>query len=173
MPDYVLKATLARSPNSLPALTTISLKGAYRLLDVGLSALVVSAPALRSINLSQCSLLTSDGIIIIADSLGSVLRELYIDNCDNIDAVLSLPALLKLEHLEVLSLAGMETVCDDFLCKLVAVRGQHIKELVLSDCKYVTLYKFKHMEVKMSHMDYCIIAIEGMTLQIIFILKLQ
>ncbi|KAH7854436.1 hypothetical protein Vadar_013817 [Vaccinium darrowii] len=138
MPDYVLKATLARSPNSLPALTTISLKGAYRLLDIGLSALVVSAPALRSINLSQCSLLTSDGIIIIADSLGSVLRELYIDNCDNIDAVLSLPALLKLEHLEVLSLAGMETVCDDFLCKLVAVRGQHIKELVLSDCKKLT-----------------------------------
>lgn len=139
MPDYILKATLARSPNSLPALTTISLNGAYRLLDTGLSALVMSAPALRSISLSQCSLLTSDGIKIIADSLGSVLRELYIDNCENIDAVLILPALLKLEHLEVLSLAGIETVCDDFLGKFVAVRGHHIKELVLTDCKYVYL----------------------------------
>ncbi|PIN17003.1 hypothetical protein CDL12_10342 [Handroanthus impetiginosus] len=29
MPDYTLYAALARSPNSLPALTTISLKGAY------------------------------------------------------------------------------------------------------------------------------------------------
>ncbi|XP_058206509.1 uncharacterized protein LOC131320009 isoform X2 [Rhododendron vialii] len=138
MPDYILKATLARSPNSLPALTTISLNGAYRLLDAGLSALVMSAPALRSISLSQCSLLTSDGIKIIADSLGSVLRELYLDNCENIDAVLILPALLKLEHLEVLSLAGIETVCDDFLDKFVAVRGHHIKELVLTDCKKLT-----------------------------------
>ncbi|KAF7149103.1 hypothetical protein RHSIM_Rhsim03G0227900 [Rhododendron simsii] len=138
MPDYILKATLARSPNSLPALTTISLNGAYRLLDAGLSALVMSAPALRSISLSQCSLLTSDGIKIIADSLGSVLRELYIDNCENIDAVLILPALLKLEHLEVLSLAGIETVCDDFIGKFVAVRGHHIKELVLTDCKKLT-----------------------------------
>ncbi|KAI8565346.1 hypothetical protein RHMOL_Rhmol03G0251700 [Rhododendron molle] len=138
MPDYILKATLARSPNSLPALTTISLNGAYRLLDAGLSALVMSAPALRSISLSQCSLLTSDGIKIIADSLGSVLRELYIDNCENIDAVLILPALLKLEHLEALSLAGIETVCDDFLGKFVAVRGHHIKELVLTDCKKLT-----------------------------------
>ncbi|XP_057501241.1 uncharacterized protein LOC130785162 isoform X1 [Actinidia eriantha] len=138
MPDYVLRATLARSSNSLPALTTISLKGSYRLSDVGLSSLVASAPALRSVNLSQCSLLTSDGINTLADSLGSILRELYIDDCQNIDALLILPALLKLEHLEVLSLAGIETVCDDFLGKFIAVRGHHIKDLVLTNCTKLT-----------------------------------
>ncbi|XP_041995888.1 uncharacterized protein LOC121746015 [Salvia splendens] len=39
MPDYILRSTLARLPNSLPALTTISLKGAYRLSDAGLNML--------------------------------------------------------------------------------------------------------------------------------------
>ncbi|KAK9275133.1 hypothetical protein L1049_022392 [Liquidambar formosana] len=138
MPDYVLHATLARSLNSLPALTIISLKGACRLSDIGLSALVSSAPALRSINLSQCSLLTSTGIASVADSLGSDLRELYIDDCQNIDAMLVLPALKKLERLEVLSLAGIQTVCDDFVRELMIVRGQSMKELVLSDCVKLT-----------------------------------
>lgn len=138
MPDYVLVAILARMSNILPALTTISLKGACRLSDVGLSALVGSAPALRSINLSQCSLLTSDGINTLADSLGYVLRELYIDDCQNIDTMLILPALSKLEHLEVLSLAGIQTVCDDFVIKFIAVHGHNIKELVLTDCGKLT-----------------------------------
>ncbi|XAR51090.1 hypothetical protein NMG60_11005625 [Bertholletia excelsa] len=138
MPDYVLNTTLAHLPNCLPVLTTISLKGACRLSDVGLSALVASAPALRSINLSQCSLLTSNGINSLADSLASVLRELYIDDCQNIDAMYILPALSKLEHLEVLSLTGIQTVCDDFVCKFVAARGHNIKELVLTNCTKLT-----------------------------------
>lgn len=134
LPDYILFATLARSSNILPVLTTISLKGACRLSDVGLSSLLSSAPALRSINLGQCSLLTSVGISSIADSLGSVLRELYLDDCQSIDAILILPALSKLEHLEVLSLAGLQTVCDDFVSQFVSVRGHNLKELVLADC---------------------------------------
>ncbi|CAK9144176.1 unnamed protein product [Ilex paraguariensis] len=138
MPDYILFATLDRLSNSLPVLTTISLKGACRLSDVGLSALVSSAPALRSVNLSQCSLLTLDGINSLANSLGSVLRELYIDDCQSIDAMLILPALSKLEHLEVLSVAGIQTVCDDFVSEFVAVRGQNMKELLLTNCVNLT-----------------------------------
>lgn len=134
MPDYILYATLGRSPNCLPLLTTLSLKGACRLSDIGLSSLLSAAPALRSLNLCQCSLLTSGGINSIADSLGSVLRELYIDDCDSIDPILMLPALSKLEYLEVLSLAGLHTVSDDFICQLIALRGQKLKELVLADC---------------------------------------
>lgn len=135
--DYALFGTLTRAPNCLPALTTVSLRAAYRLSDVGLSALVSSAPSLRSINLSQCSLLTSDGISGLATSLGSVLRELHLDDCQGIDAMLILSALLKFEHLEVLSLAGVETVCDDFLSKFVRERGHMLKELVLADCVWV------------------------------------
>ncbi|CAA2972551.1 Hypothetical predicted protein, partial [Olea europaea subsp. europaea] len=134
LPDYTLSATLAHSLNSLPALTTVSLKGAYRLSDDGLKALVSSAPSITSINLSQCSLLTSVGICSLANSLKSVLRELYIDDCLEIDAMLILPALLKLEHLEVLSLGGIQTVCDKFISEIVSVHGCSIKELGLAGC---------------------------------------
>ncbi|KAH0970796.1 hypothetical protein GBA52_022952 [Prunus armeniaca] len=136
--DYILHSTLARSSNCLPALTTLSLSGACRLSDVGLSALVSSAPALRSLNLSQCSLLTSSSIGTLADSLGSVLRELYLNDCQGIDALLILPALKKLEHLEVLWLGGLENVCDDFIKEFVTARGQSLKELVLTDCGKLT-----------------------------------
>lgn len=138
LPDYLLPDTLARSANALPILTALSIKGACRLSDAGLSALVVSAPVLRSINLSQCSLLTIDGINILANSLGSILKELYLDDCQGLDPMLMLPALLEFEQLEVLSLAGIQTVSDAFVKELVAVCGQNFKELVLTDCMKLT-----------------------------------
>lgn len=132
--DFVLQASLARSPKCLPALAILSLTGAFRLSDVGISALISSSPALRSINLSQCSLLTSSSIKTLADSLESSLKELYIDDCQNIDAMLILPPLQKLKHLEVLSLAGIQTVCDDFIREFVISCGHNMKELVLTGC---------------------------------------
>ncbi|RAL37087.1 hypothetical protein DM860_004009 [Cuscuta australis] len=138
LPDFTLLATLARLPNTLSALTTLSVKGACRLSDTGLSALVSSAPSLRSINLSQCSLLSSDGIKCLSESLGSVLKELYLDDCQAIDSVLLLPSLLKLEHLEVLSVAGIHTVCDEFVIEFVSQRGHNMRELTLNDCMKLT-----------------------------------
>ncbi|GER36060.1 F-box/LRR-repeat protein 2 [Striga asiatica] len=138
MPDYNLHATLARSPNWLPALSMISLRGAYRLTDVGLSLLASAAPCLKSIDISQCPLLTSEGICCLLSSLRLVLRELYLDNCHGIDAMLILPALLKLESLEVLSLAGIQTVSDDFVSKFITASGCRMKELVLADCLELT-----------------------------------
>eukprot|EP00268_Persea_americana_P059793 TRINITY_DN7385_c0_g1_i3.p1 TRINITY_DN7385_c0_g1~~TRINITY_DN7385_c0_g1_i3.p1 ORF type:complete len:866 (-),score=165.64 TRINITY_DN7385_c0_g1_i3:118-2715(-) len=138
MPDYILCQTLAQSPNSLSALTTISLRGAYRLSDKGLSALVSSAPSLTSVNLSQCQLLTSTGISILAENLGSVLRELYMDDCQNVNVLSILPALKNLKHLEVLSVAGIQNVCDEFVNELIPVRGADMKKLVFSDCGKLT-----------------------------------
>lgn len=138
MPDYTLYAALAHSPNSLPALTAISLKGAYRLSDAGLSMLVSAAPSLKSIDISQCPLLTSEGICCLASSLRLGLRELYLDNCHGIDAMLILPALQKLEDLEVLSVAGIQTVCDEFVSEFVSAHGCRMKELVLADCMLVS-----------------------------------
>ncbi|KAK1396376.1 putative leucine-rich repeat domain, L domain-containing protein [Heracleum sosnowskyi] len=123
MPTKVLQITTMKSPCGD---------------DNGLSSLLSSAPSLRSLNLSQCSLLTSGGINSIADSLGSVLKELYLDDCESIDPVLIFPALSKLEYLEVLSLAGLHTVCDDFICQLIALRGDKLKELVFADCVKLT-----------------------------------
>ncbi|XWS70183.1 hypothetical protein CRYUN_Cryun03dG0026900 [Craigia yunnanensis] len=138
MPDYVLQNTLARSSKSLPALVTLSLNGAYRLSDKGLNALAMSAPALQSINLSQCSLLTSSGINNLASCFESTLRELYLDECQNIEAMVVLPALKKLKCLEVLSLAGIQTVCDDFVIGMVEACGKNMKELVFANCVELT-----------------------------------
>ncbi|XP_076920371.1 EIN3-binding F-box protein 1-like [Bidens hawaiensis] len=138
LPDYVLYATLNNLPNKLSALTNISIKGACRLSDAGLKALVTSASALRSINLGCCSLLTSDAIIILADKLGSVLKELYIDECFGIDAKSIFPALLNLQHLEVLSMSRSESVNNSFITQFVAVQGHKMKELVLADCTRLT-----------------------------------
>ncbi|KAF4363604.1 hypothetical protein F8388_002145 [Cannabis sativa] len=138
LPDYILVDTLAKSANYLPALVTLSIRGACRLTDVGLKFLISSTPALRSLNISQCSLLTSSSIDTIAISLGSVLRELYLDDCQGIDAMLMLPAVKNLEQLEVLSLAGMESVCDTFIMEFIRSRGDNIKELILTNCGKLT-----------------------------------
>lgn len=142
IPDYTLYSALACSPNSLPALTTVSLKGAYRLSDTGLSMLASAAPSLKSVDISQCPMLTSEGICCLISPLRLILRELYIDYCHGIDAMLILPDLQKLENLEVLSVAGILTVCDDFVSAFVSAHGSRMKELVLSDCMLVSLDDF-------------------------------
>ncbi|XP_042447555.1 uncharacterized protein LOC122032340 isoform X2 [Zingiber officinale] len=134
LPDYVLRSTLAHYPNGLPSLTRLNLKGAYRLSDDGLNAVVASAPSLSSINLSECPLLTSMGIINLADKLGTVLTELYIDGCQNVDAMAILPALKKVNHLEVLSVGGLQSVCDKFVHQLIPICGSHMRELALAGC---------------------------------------
>lgn len=134
MLDIAFKDTLSQSSNSFSRLTIVSLRGACRLSDSGLKDLIMSAPALRSINLGQCTLLTSNSVNFIADSLGSILRELYIDDCHKIDAMLILPAFKKFRCLEVLSVARMRSVTDHFVSELVKVSGRSIKELDLANC---------------------------------------
>lgn len=136
--EYTLLSTLAKSPSCLSRLISLSLTGACRLTDKGLQLLVSSATALRSINLSQCSLLTYASLNILADSFGSILKELYLDDCILIDAALILSALKQLKQLEVLSLAGVPTVCDKFIKSYIIACGQNIKELVLKDCINLT-----------------------------------
>ena len=118
----------------LPALTTMSLKGAYRLSDEGIDLLFRSAPALLSLNLGQCSLLTHSAINFVANKLAHTLKELFIDDCQNIDAMLVLPTLKRFKCLEVLSVARIQTVCDDFIYETVASLGSTLKELVLANC---------------------------------------
>ncbi|KAK8942148.1 hypothetical protein KSP40_PGU016390 [Platanthera guangdongensis] len=137
LPDYVLHSTLAKAPSCLPSLNKLSLKGAYCLSDSGLDAIISSAALLKSLNLSQCSLITSKGIISLAEKLGPILQELYIDACHNVDAMLILPALKKLKSLEVLSIAHMETVTDKFLKKLIPVSGPKMRGLMVAGCRYV------------------------------------
>ncbi|CAA7395634.1 unnamed protein product [Spirodela intermedia] len=123
-------------PPRFPSLTTISLKGAYRLSDDGLKALASSAPQLSSINLGQCSLVTSAGVVSLLEQLKQSLVELFLDDC-RIDATSVLPALQSLRKLEVLSVAGVESVTDKFVHGLVSVHGPHMKELGFAGCRGV------------------------------------
>lgn len=131
--ENVFISTIAKNFN-LPAFTTVSLIGAYQLTDFGLGTLARSASALRSVNLSQCSLLTNKGINLLVKHLKSTLIDLYIDHCQNIDAVSMLPAMRKLKCLEVLSVAGIETVDDHFVTEIVREHGSNMRELVLANC---------------------------------------
>ncbi|XP_066352902.1 DNA repair protein RAD7-like [Miscanthus floridulus] len=143
MPDYILPSTLAKVPNCMPLLRKISLKGNYRLSDNGLGTIISAAPSLSSLNLCECSLLTSSGIDILANKLHSVLRELYIDECTNVDAMAILPALQKINHLEVLSMSGIQSVCDKFVKELIAVHGSNLKELAFAGCLELTSSSIK------------------------------
>lgn len=135
MPDYVVFSTLARGQNSLPSLTKLSLKGAYSLSDKAVAAIVSSAPLLNSLNLCQCSLLTSEGIINVLDKQALLLKELYIDECQNISAMSILPSLKKVKCLEVLSMAGIPSVSNKFVHELIPVCGSTIFELNFAGCK--------------------------------------
>ncbi|KAJ3677093.1 hypothetical protein LUZ60_002817 [Juncus effusus] len=138
LPDPILHSTLARSPNSLPALTTLSLKGAYSLSDAGLSSLASSAPALSSLNLSHCSFLTSLGIITLLGKLGGRLREVCVDECQGVNAMDVLPSLRKVGGLEVLGMAGVVGVSDRFVRELVGVCGGSLKKLSFAGCVKLT-----------------------------------
>ncbi|XP_044959870.1 uncharacterized protein LOC123411020 [Hordeum vulgare subsp. vulgare] len=147
MPDYILPATLAKVPNCMPLLRKISLMGNYRLSDNGLDKLISTAPSLSSLNLSECSLLTSTGIENLANTLQSVLRELYINDCLNVDAMMILPALKKIKHLEVLSMSGIQSVCDKFVNELIPIHGSNIRELAFAGCLKLTSSSIKTIGV--------------------------
>uniref|UniRef100_A0A7N0V024 Uncharacterized protein n=1 Tax=Kalanchoe fedtschenkoi TaxID=63787 RepID=A0A7N0V024_KALFE len=137
MLDHALMSEVL-SPGTFRSLVTLSLKGAVHLTDKGLESLVKLAPSLRSLDLSQCPLLTSSGISTLAVWYGKTLEKLYVDDCLAIDAMALLPALTGFLNLQVLSVAGSSSVCDDFVCHFVAVRGSFMKELVFASCSNLT-----------------------------------
>ncbi|CAM8898777.1 unnamed protein product [Rhodiola kirilowii] len=134
--EHTLSTTLAK--NCMPSLAILSLKSACRLTDTCLASIVETAPSLQSINLSQCSLVTACGISKLANCFQSTLKELYMDDCQNIDMLSILPALMKFEHLEVFSVSGINTVSDEFVRQFICARGSNLKELVLADCQKLT-----------------------------------
>ncbi|KAL9674374.1 hypothetical protein QQ045_030646 [Rhodiola kirilowii] len=132
--DSTLSDAFGGSPAKFCALASLSLKGAAGLTDEGLKSLTLLAPSLKSINLSLCSLITADGIDTIASAYKLTLKELYLDECPQINALFMWPALMELKTLEVLSLAGIHRVTDGFLGPIARVCGSNMKELRLADC---------------------------------------
>ncbi|GJT29729.1 leucine-rich repeat, cysteine-containing subtype protein, partial [Tanacetum coccineum] len=104
--------------------------------DAGLKALVDSAPALRSINLGCCSLLTVEAINNLADKLGPVLKELYIDECFDLDA----------KHIFFL---------DEAVAAYLEACGAPLRELSLNHVNKVPTLVLRNTHYT-SMLDYCI-----------------
>lgn len=132
--DFALKDKLAQSSNSFFKLTVLSLRGACRLTDTGLELLVMSAPALVSVNLGQCPLLTSKAVKCIADYLGKILKELYIDGCEKMIGLEIVDFIKDFKILEVFSVAGLANVTDGVIIELVRLCGGTLKDLDVADC---------------------------------------
>lgn len=45
-----------------------------------------------------------------------------------------LPALQKINHLEVLAMFGIQSLCDKFVKGLIPVHGSNLKELAFAGC---------------------------------------
>lgn len=132
--DDIIPNSLAQFSNSLPFLGILSLRGAARLSNNTLKTLLMSSPLLQSINLSQCTLLTQTAIEVMSYYLKNSLKELYIDDCPKIDAMHCISSIIKFEQLEVLSVAGIETVRDVFVTLVTTTCGANLKELNLAGC---------------------------------------
>jgi DNA repair protein RAD7 len=73
--------------------------------------------------------------------LRSALRELYIDDCTNVDAMVILHALQKINHLEVLTMSRIQSVCDKFVNELIPIHGLNLNQLTVC-WLLVILFKF-------------------------------
>ncbi len=113
----------------------VALRGAYRLTDKGVSALLQAAPCLTSVNLSQCSLLTERVVKAVADCLGTQLCALSLEGCAQMDGLKLLLVLLQMPCLKKLSLSGVGGVKDEVVSELAVVLGSTLEELHLADCR--------------------------------------
>lgn len=136
--DTVISASLAVGPASLPALQTLTLQGAYRLSNNGLSSLAAAAPGLKSIDLQSCCLVTEEGVRALADATGSNLLSLSLHGCTQLDGSRLIPALTPLKTLQTLSLAHVGGITAPVLSNLLLALGSSLLDLDLSDCSVLT-----------------------------------
>ena len=133
--DKVLSTTIADSPSSLPSLSTASFSGAFRLSDRSLSSLTRSAPALSSLSLRQCPLLSSAALHEVARNVGGSLRSLSLDGCSQLDAGDLTVALLEMPRLASLSLRGVQGLQDSHVSNVLERVGPGLRELSLAQCR--------------------------------------
>eukprot|EP00897_Mesotaenium_endlicherianum_P005611 jgi/Mesen1/5078/ME000252S04199 len=154
--DQGLTATIAASPNCLPQLTTVALRGAYRVTDRSLLALAAAAPNLTSLELQHCPLITHEGVAAIAGvkllapaargtlggKAGGDLAGGAFAGGGSMSAMRVLPALCQLSVLERLNLGGVGSVTDgvasevdEALAALVTASGGSLRKLSVNSVK--------------------------------------
>ncbi|PWZ58145.1 hypothetical protein Zm00014a_032174 [Zea mays] len=122
----------------------------YEAREAKLRARELNSSKLNKSEVGECSWLSEDDFektfgkcSIESLQLHSVLRELYIADCTNVDAMAILPALQKINHLEVLAMFGIQSLCDKFVKGLIHVHGSSLKELAFAGCLELTSASIK------------------------------
>ncbi|KAL2631438.1 hypothetical protein R1flu_016124 [Riccia fluitans] len=136
--DHCLATLCAKGGNSFPELQSLVLKGAYRLVDQGVTRMLNTSPRLKSVDLTQCSLISEHSVEAIADTLGATIESLVLDNCSQLSGLKLLPALRKIPHLRKLSLAGIPQVTDGVISELLVPLRFDLQELGLRYCQMLT-----------------------------------
>ncbi|CAH8251761.1 unnamed protein product [Arabidopsis lyrata] len=128
---------LSISSNRFPVLSSLSLRGAFRLTDNALDSISKAAPSLELIDLSECSMLTSFAMVILVNNFGATLRGLDIEGCQ-IDLSQVSEVVKNFKSLEYFSIAGVEGVDDGFVVKFLEVCGSKLTGLSLARCEDVS-----------------------------------
>eukprot|EP00850_Spirogloea_muscicola_P000622 SM000002S05702 [mRNA] locus=s2:1777468:1780750:+ [translate_table: standard] len=136
--DQGLAATICAAPGSMPRLASLSLRGGYRLSDVGLLSILRAAPCLESVELRQCSLVTEAGIDLIAVNAGDRLVNLSLEDCGQLDGMKLVGALVRLPKLRRLALSGVANVSDVIVEAIVGALGPSLEDLKLANCSQLT-----------------------------------
>ena len=104
------------SSPSLTHLTHLTLHGAYRLTDAGLTTLLMVAPELTHLSLSHCARIS---VAAVGQMLSRRLAHLDLSGCDGVDAAHLAPVLKPWAHsLISINLDGLPGVTDQVLVDL-------------------------------------------------------
>ncbi|KAI5067561.1 hypothetical protein GOP47_0018089 [Adiantum capillus-veneris] len=135
--EHCLLTTIA-SPATSTLLKSISLRGAYRLSDQGLEALLQASPQLVHLDLSNCSFLTNASMEAVVRCVGQTIESLVLDGCPNLNAMVLVHNIVRLAKLRKLSLAEVGGVTDEVVSELCVQLGLNLKQLVLARCTSLT-----------------------------------
>lgn len=136
MTENAITEFLKRSPHGFPSLTRLSIQGAFCLTDNGLALISKSAPLLQYINLTDCSLLTSEAVKILAKNFCSTLRGLNIEGCQGIKrSTLFSSSLNKFKNLNYLSVSGLISINDGSVIPFFMFCSSNLTDLSLAYCK--------------------------------------
>ncbi|MCO5554982.1 hypothetical protein L7F22_008521 [Adiantum nelumboides] len=135
--ERCLLTTIA-GPATVTLLKSISLRGAYRLSDQGLEALLQASPQLVHLDLSNCSFLTNAFMGAVARCVSQTIESLVLDGCSNLNATVLVHEIVQLAKLQKLSLAEVGGVTDEVVTEICVQLGSSLKELALAGCYSLT-----------------------------------
>lgn len=128
-------AAVLEKSGPLPALTVVTLSGAYRLSAPGLGHVLRAAPNLESLSVQSASRLTAEAIQDLP-ALVPGIRRLNIADCRGISGEALISVIPQLPALHALTVDGIPEVDDAVV--MAVVRAPCLRELSICYCQNVT-----------------------------------